>query len=107
MGKYFNTNASSQLQKPLLNMSFSFNFASSIKKNRIIGMNTNIAGSPKTKNIISVIQTKGANPLEKKIRLNDQRIFNEIESIRKELKEVFFEAMTEETKNKLMEAEYV
>lgn len=106
VGKYFNTNVSYKLSKPLLRTTSKFEFISNNKKNRIIGINTDISGHPKTQNIVSVIQTTGVNPLEKKIKLNNSDIFNEIKSTKEELKEVFFDIMTDETKNKIMEAQY-
>ena len=107
IGKYFNTSLSSQVKKPLLNTNLNFAFASSDKKNRIIEISINIRGNPKTQGIINVVQTTGVNPLEQKIQLNDKNIFTKISSIREELKEVFFDTMTEETKNNIMEVQYV
>ena len=39
IGRYFNINASYRLDRPLLNTNFNFEFVSSDKKNRIIGLN--------------------------------------------------------------------
>ena len=106
IGKYFNTSFSYRLNKPLLNTNFNIEFMSSYKKNRIIGINTHISGHSKAQGIINTVQTTGVNPLEKKIKLNDNDILSEIKSVKEELKEVFFDAITEETKNNIMEVEY-
>ena len=106
IGKYFNANCSFQMQRPLLRTNFNFEFVSDRKKNRVIGINANIAGNQKNQSIINIIQTTGANPLDKKTKLNSESMFNEIISIKEELKEAFFESMTEETKNNIMEVEY-
>ena len=107
IGKYFNISVSSHLSKSFLSTNFNFEFTSSNKRNRIIGINTNIrGGDPRTRSIINTIQTTGVNPLEKRIRLNDEHIFDEIQSIREELKEVFFDTMTENTKSNIMEVKY-
>ena len=106
--KYFNTSISSHLKRPLLSTNFNFEFTSPDKKDRIIGINTDIRKrNPKTHSIMSVIQTTGVNPLEKKTKLNNEHIFEEIQSIREELKKVFFNTMTENTKKNIMEVEYV
>ena len=106
IGKYFNANCSFQVKKPLLRTNFNFEFISSKKQNRIIGINTNIKGNSQNQSIINTIQTIGVSPLEKKMKLNSASAFNEISSIREELKEAFFEAMTEETKNNIMGVKY-
>ena len=107
IGKYFNTNYSSQIQRPLLKTGFNFEFLSADRQNRVIGINANIAGNKANQSIINTIQTTGVNPLEKKTKLNSENVFNEIKSIKEELKEVFFDSMTEETKNNIMEVDYV
>ena len=106
VGKYFNINASYNLNKPLLNTNFNFEFQSSDKKNRIIGINTNIRGKS-VNEILNIIQTTGVNPLEQTIKLNDPVIFDEVKSIKEELKDVFFSSMTDIIKNEIMEVQYV
>lgn len=104
---YFNTSVSSHLTSPLLSTNFNFEFTSPDNRNRIIGINTDIRrGNPTTHSITNTIQTTGVNQLEKKMKLNDECIFNEIQSIKEELKEVFFGSMTEATKNNIMEVKY-
>ena len=44
--------------------------------------------------------------MEKQIELNDVAIYEEIKSIKEELKEVFFDVMTDKTKTEIMEVQY-
>ena len=106
IGKYFNINASYKLDKPLLNTNFNFEFLSSDKKNRIMGINVSIRGNPRNETL-NIIQTTSVNPLEQKIKLNDKVILDEVKSIKEELKDVFFNSMTDTTKNEIMEVQYV
>ena len=103
--KHFNTGFFYALDNILVKTSSSFQVLST-KKNRTIEMNTDIKGNPKNNSLISIIQTTGANSLEKKIKLNDESIFKVIESTKEELKELFFDAMTDETKTKIIGAKY-
>ncbi|MDE0118528.1 MAG: TIGR04255 family protein [Bdellovibrionales bacterium] len=106
VGQYFNTNVSYKLNKRLLNTNFNFEFASSDKRNRIIGINTIIRGTAMNK-VLNIVQTTGVSPLGQKTKLNDAIVFNEIKSIKEELKDVFFDTMTDTTKNKIMGVQYV
>ena len=56
--------------------------------------------------ILNIIQTTGVSPLEQKINLNDTVIFDEIKSIKEELKDVFFNSITDTTKNEIMGVQY-
>ncbi len=106
MGKYLNVNFSYNLKNAVLTSHFNCDFQSLSKPNRIIGISTAIRGN-KTNSVTSIVQTTGVNPLENSILLNDGQIFDEIKSVKEELKTVFFEIMTEHTKNEIMEVRYV
>ena len=105
IGKYLNTNFSYHLNNPVLKSHFNYEFKSSHKENRVIGVNTVITGN-KNNNIISAVHTTGVDTLEKSAELNDARIYDKIKSIKEELKEVFFDIMSETTKNEIMEVQY-
>ena len=105
IGNYLKTNFSYHLNNPILASHFNYDLQSSYKKNRVIGVNTVIKGH-KNNNIVSAVQTTGIASLEKQIELNDTAIYGEIKSIKEELKEVFFDVMTDKTKNEIMEVQY-
>ena len=98
IGDYLNTSFSYRLNYPVLASDFNYDCQSPYDKNRVIGINTIIRGH-KNNNITSIVQTTGVASLEKQIELNDTVIYEEIKSIKEELKEVFFNVMTEKNKN--------
>ena len=105
IGSYLNTNFSYHLNNPVLASHFNYDLQSSYKQNRVIGVNTVIRGH-KNNSVISSVQTTGVASLEKQIELNDAAIYEEIKSIKEELKEVFFDVMTDKTKTEIMEVQY-
>lgn len=107
IGKYLKAIVGFNLDQPLLSSVFNYEFMSSIKKNRVIGLNTQLGATPKNENkILTIIRTTGVNSLEQKIKLNNNEIFSEIKDIKDELKKVFFDIMTDHTKNNIMEVQY-
>ena len=105
IGNYLNTNFSYHLSNPVLASHFNYDLQSSYKQNRVIGVNTTVRGH-KNNSVIFSVQTTGVASLEKQIELNDVAIYEEIKSIKEELKEVFFDVMTDKTKTEIMEVQY-
>ena len=78
----------------------------SFNNNGIIGVNTAFRGNASNNCITSVVRTTGVTPLENQIPLNDQLMFKKVKSIKDELKDIFFDIMTDKTKNEIMEVQY-
>lgn len=107
IGKYLKATVGFNLEQPLLSSVFNYEFMSSSKENRIIGLNTRFSVAPKDENKIATsIRTTGIQSLEQKIKLNNDQIFSEVKGIKDELKTVFFDVMTDYTKNDIMEVQY-
>ena len=91
---------------PLRNSSVHYEFISS--NNIIIGMNINISThSTQNNELISTIETTGVDLLKEKTELsNNSNFLSKVQSIKQELKTIFFDTMTDNTKNNIMEAQY-
>ena len=105
---YFNTGFFYNLKDPIpikySNFSYEFN---SKKSGIMIGMNTKIKAGWANKNFLTAtIETTGSDLLKGNIKLNDERIIQKTKSIKEELKTVFFDFITENTKDNIMEVQY-
>ena len=105
MNKYLNISFAHRLSNPVLTSQFNYEFKSSTN-NGIIGVNTAFRGNASNNCITSVVQTTGVTPLESQIPLNDQLMFKKVKSIKDELKDIFFDIMTDKTKNEIMGVQY-
>ena len=105
ISSYLNTNFSYNLNNPVLVYRFNYNLQSSYKQDRMIGVDTVIKGH-KNNSVISFIQTTGVASLEQQMELNNAAVYKKIKSIKEELKEVFFDVMTNKTKTEIMEVQY-
>ena len=105
VGHYLNANFSYKLNQDALTYNLNCELRSSLKEERIIGINTMIKAG-KDNNIATIVQTTGVDSLTKSIRLNNLSICDEIKKVKQELKQVFFSMMTNETKKNIMGVEY-
>lgn len=93
---------------PIINSSFHYEFKS--RNNIIVGMNTHISANQLRQNneLISTVETTGINLLQHRVQLSDKiNILTQIQLIKEELKTVFFDTMTDHTKDDIMEVQYV
>ena len=106
--KYFNAGFFHNLKHPIpikySNFSYEFN---SKKSGIMIGININIKSGQKDKtSLIATIETTGRDLLNENIKLNDRKIIQKTKLIKEELKTVFFDFITENTKDNIMEVQY-
>ena len=105
---YFNAGFFYNLKHPIpikhSNFSYEFN---SKKSGIMIGINTSIkAGRADKSPLTATIETTGRDLLKRNIKLNDGKIIQKTKSIKEELKTVFFDFITENTKDNIMEVQY-
>ena len=106
---YFKAGFFLNLGYPLRFMNSNFHYEFNSPNNNIIGMNTNIRANPSAQNneLISIIETTGVNLLKERVELSDEStLLSKIQSIKQELKKIFFDTMTDNTKNNIMEVQY-
>jgi len=102
---YFNAGFFYNLKSPLAIRYSNFNYEFNSPNNNVIGVNTIIRAN-NLKEIVSTIETTGVSFLKKQTKLNDEFILKNIQSIKEELKVVFFDVMNDNTKDNIMEVQY-
>ena len=92
---------------PIRNSSFNYEYDTS--NGIILGVNITIAGNPSlpnTNNLLAIVETTGVKELKEKIKLNNTDILNQLKLIKEKLKGTFFDIMTDNTKDNIMEVQY-
>ena len=105
---YFNAGFFHNLKYPLPIKQSNFSYEFNSKKSGItINVNTNIKSEQPGKGALTaVIETTGTDLLKKKIKLNDKKIIERAKLVKEEIKTLFFDFMTDNTKDNIMEVRY-
>ena len=72
----------------------------------ILGVNKSIGATPEPSNLLAVVETTGVKELKERIKLHNTDILKQVKLIKEKLKETFFDIMTDNTKNNIMEVQY-
>lgn len=105
---YFNAGFFYNLKHPfsVKHSNFSYEFNSK-KSGIIINVNTSIKTKEPGKSFLTaVIETAGTDLLQENLKLNNKTIIKKTKAIKEEIKTMFFDFMTDNTKENIMEVRY-
>ncbi len=103
---YFKVGFFHDLGYPLSIRNSSFNYEYNTPEGIILGVNTSIRVTSLPDNLLAVVETTGVKELKEKIKLNTIDIINQLKLIKEKLKEIFFDIMTDKTKDDVMKVQY-